>query len=211
MKKTPVLMAALVGLGLARTASAAVLYSNGPVDGTNDGVNIGLNFTVSDSFTLSSTSNVTDIDFASWDYPGEVPASVGWSITSAINGGTVFASGTGAISSTFLFTNSTPRGPYNIYSNDFTANATGLSAGHYYLNLSHALPNTGAFFFWDVNSGPSTAYQTNGVGSLPSETFTINGVSTGRSSVPEPSGSAALAIGLLSIGFLIYRRRRAAE
>jgi hypothetical protein len=212
MKKTPILLAALVALGMARAASASVLYNNGPVNGQLDAFTVNFGFIVSDSFVLGSNSTVTGVDFATWNFPGDTLQSIDWSITSGINGGTTYASGTANPSNNFLFTNNFG---YNMYGNSFSTGSQVLSAGTYYLNLQNASVASGDPVYWDENNGPSSAFDS-GIGNLAnfdlpnttgSETFDIVGSS---SAVPEPSSLAALAIGLGLVGFLIYRRRQTA-
>ena len=67
----------VVLFGLSQQASAAVLYDNGPINGTNDAWKISADGAVSDSFTLSQDSVVTGASFGVWTTNNTV-LSVSW-------------------------------------------------------------------------------------------------------------------------------------
>src|SRR5271157_409096 len=68
-------------------------YDNGPINGTTDAWTINFGYIVSDTFTAPSGSTVTGFSFGVWEFSGDSLTSLQWSITSAENGGTVYASG----------------------------------------------------------------------------------------------------------------------
>ena len=191
---------------------AGPLYENGPINGNTGGWGIGPGETVSDSINLnSSRSNVYAISIGVWEAPGDTLTSLDWSITSAENGGTVFASGTASganLTDTFLFTN---QQGYNIDLITASGLNVGLDAGTYWLNLYHTSGSGGSDIYWDENSGvgcqspgcPSQASDS-AVGTIPSEAFTING-STGGTT-PEPSSLALFGSGVVGLGGLLRRR-----
>ena len=73
------------------SASAQVLYENGPINGEIYAWAINNGYSVSDTFTVSGgNSNVTGLSFGAWLYPGDTIKSVEVSITSGINGGTTY-------------------------------------------------------------------------------------------------------------------------
>ncbi len=164
-------------------ASNVVVYENGPLNGTYDAWTINFGYVVSNSFTLGSGSTVVGFDFYTWGYPGDKPQTVDWSITSAVNGGTVYGSGAGApLANTIISTNG-----YDYQINEDTVSGLNLNlgTGTYYLNLQNAVTSGDNPLYWDENDGagckspgcPSLA-DDNGVGTIGSETFDITGSNT---------------------------------
>jgi len=164
-------------------------YDNGPINGTTDAWTINFGYIVSDTFTAGGT-NVTGFQFGVWEFPGDTMSSVGYSITSGENSGTVYGSGVASGSSlTDTFVSSNQYG-YNID----TITVTGLNVPEtpgtkYWLNLYNAAVPSGDPVFWDENSGvgckgsgcPSSASES-AVGTIAGEAFTIFGTA-----FPEPS------------------------
>lgn len=183
--------------GAASAGDAAVLYSNGPYNGTFGAYTI--NSGLADSFTLTQASTVTGVDFVSWAHPGDTMTSVDWSITPTANS---FPAGTTANVTQSSICAGCAFGYYDINNEIFSTGSVSLAAGAYYLVLQNAVVGNGDQIFWDVNSGPSTAYQTY-AGQIPSETFQILGTT---SAVPEPSTWAMMLAGFLGLGFAGYRR-----
>jgi hypothetical protein len=193
--------------------SAQVLYDNGPINGTTDAWRINFGFIVSDTFALSANSTVGGFDFGAWELPGDSVTSVGWSVTSGEDSGTVYGSGTasgGQITDKFLSTNQLG---YDIDLITVTGLNVSLSGGAYWLNLDNAQVSEGDIF-WDENSGvgcggdngkgagcPSMASASE-VGTIPSEAFTI----TGGGSTPEPSSVMLFGSGILGIAGVLRRK-----
>ena len=176
-------------------------------------------FIVSDSFTLSSNSNITSIDFLSWNVVGDHISSLDWSITSLPNSGTTFDGGTTSVTDVLQSALSPNTFGFDVELNTFTLNAN-LAAGTYYLNLQNAVSVGGNLVGWDQGGGSSDALldgtrlktgdtcldgsgaQTNG---SCAETFRINGTNQ-VTGVPEPLTLSLFGAGLA--GASIIRRRR---
>jgi hypothetical protein len=172
------------------------LYTNGPVSGNNPATgfrSVTGTDTGSDSFGLASASTITSISFGDWVTRGDTPLTVTWSISSAPNGGTIYASGTSSLSSTFFCSASSSCGhnSYDVYTSSFATNAA-LGAGSYWLTFTGATASNGGLSYWDVNGGvgcagtgcPSDAYHNgNDLGTLGSNSFALYGPAP----IPEPS------------------------
>jgi hypothetical protein len=204
---------AVLSLGLAAVPSyAQTLYENGAINGNTDAWPFVFGYIVSDTFTLSSNSTVGGFEFGMWEFPSSTLTSVDWSITSMENGGTTYGSGTVAgnnLTQTYLSTNSYG---YFIYEITATGLNVGLTGGTYWLNLTNAEDNGDVAVYWDENSGagcqssgcPSQA-STNQVGTIASESFTING--TGGGTTPEPGSFVLMVSGVLGLaGVLRWKR-----
>jgi hypothetical protein len=201
-----VTLLAVLCLILAGSASAADLYDNGPTSGDQTAWTINFGLQVSDSFILQHAAPVRGFQFAVWALPGDAATSVDWSI------------GTNPFGSTFGGTACVTAGPgcnstlvqsfltVNAYGYDLDLETvTGLTlplAGSttYYLTLQNAQTAQSAPLYWDENSGRSLAFE-NDYGSIPSESFTINGGTT-----PEPGSLMLLGSGALGLGGLLRRR-----
>ena len=213
--KTLSALLTLLCLALAAVPAAAqVLYDNGPINGTTDAWTINFGFIVSDTFTLSANSTVGGFNFGVWEFPGDVLTSVGWTISTGENGGTLLGSGTVSgknLTDQFISTNQ-----YGYAIDEITATGlnVGLSGGTYWLNLQNAMVPDGDPVFWDENSGvgcggsdgkgsncPSMASES-ALGTLFSESFTI----TGSGTTPEPSSVMLFGSGILGLAGLVRRK-----
>ena len=174
-----------------------VIYENGPIDGNTLGWVINFGFAVADSFTVQTTSNITGMSFGAWLFPGDVLQSVEVSITSAPFGGTAYFDHTLSVIQSGCESN----GGFNVCTETATLSVT-LNAGTYWLELRNGFVNTGDPVYWDQNSGvgchsqdcPSQAVESS-VGTIPSESFSIAGYSTG----PPPPPPCFQAQGNLQI------------
>ncbi len=161
------------------------LYDNGPINGTTDAWAINSGFVVSDTFTVPGSGGpITGLSFGAWAFPGDVLRTVEISISSqALGGGTIYSD------QVVNFTQSGCSGNqygFNICT-ETSGNLSGpnLAAGTYWVNLQNAVVNSGDPIYWDENSGigcngqgcPSEASE-NSVGTIPSEAFTVLGVTT---------------------------------
>ena len=192
-------------------------YDNGPINGTDFAWTINFGYVVSDTFYAGGPT--TGFAFGAWEIPGDRLTSVGWSITTAANGGTIIGSGTarttggsgGTLTDSYLFFNS-----QSFLVDQITVtglNAATSSGSTYWLNLFNASVPSGDPIYWDQNSGvgctgthcPSLADELS-VGPIPSEAFTISGTTT--STTPEPSGIMLLGSGVLGLGGVLRRKLR---
>src|SRR5271167_3652725 len=200
--KTRIALLTILCLALAAVPASAQnwTYDNGPINGTTDAWTINFGYIVSDTF-VAAGSSVTGFSFGTFQFPGDIMLSVDWSITSGENSGTVFGSGTASgnnLTDKFLSQNQ-----FGYVINEITVtglNTAVTSGTTYWLNLQNAVIQSGDPVFWDENSGvgcmskgcPSSASES-AVGTIPSESFTING----GGSTPEPTSIMLFASGIL--------------
>ena len=219
MKLRIVLLTIILCLALAAVpASAQVLYDDGPINGTTDAWTINYGYVVGDTFTLSANSTVGGFNFGVWEFPGDVMTSVDWSITSQYDGGTVYGSGTANgknLTDQFISLN---QYGYNIDKSTVSNLNVPLSSGTtYWLNLQNASVPSGNPVYWDENSGlgctgddghgggcPSMA-SNGGIGTIPAESFDINGTG-GGGTTPEPSSILLFGSGMLGLAGVLRRK-----
>ncbi|MBI3467110.1 MAG: PEP-CTERM sorting domain-containing protein [Planctomycetes bacterium] len=194
-------------LGCMNSANAAVVYDNGPINGTaGNAVAISGGWDTSTSFTLSGATTFTGAQVALWATMGETPVSLAWSIGTTAFGSEV-ASGVAALSNTFVMDFIAFPTSYSIYESQFALSGT-AGAGTYWVTLSNGLATAGSLD-WDTNFGPSASATRNlGLGiapiNVPSQSFQVFGDPV--AAVPEP---ASLAIwGLGGIGMAVAARRK---
>jgi hypothetical protein len=189
-----------LGALVSGTTHAALVYDNGPINGTINAWRVDSGFSVSDSFTVSSQTSLTSAQIGLWVTPGAIPISVQWSF-----GTTAFASDISSGTSVLV---NAPAGQslfYDLYRSDLLISGL-LSAGSYWFTLQNAAGSTGDGIYWDENDGPSSAqFDTPiGGGELPgSESFQLYGETA---PVPEPSTCIAGALLLLPFGLQGIRR-----
>jgi len=197
-------------------AYAEVLYKNGPVNGicdiehcNVDAWTINFGFSVTDSFTMSSSSTIQGFNFAFWLLPGDTLTSVDWAVgkcefCSDLARGT--ASGPN-LTTSFMKTN---QYGYNIWAIGITGLNIPVSGGlpdAYWLTVENAVVPSGDPVYWDENDGPSMAYTEciqNGSGCIPSESFNIVGI-PGTGTTPEPSSIILLGSGILGLAGVLRR------
>lgn len=195
-------VAVMVSL-LGAPAWANLLYDNGSINAIN-GYSISSIWQISDSFTLSSASNLTDVQIGLWYYPNFTPTSVDWLIGTAPFLSDI-SSGTGNLTNVFQGTNTYG---YDLYESTFSLSAA-LGGGTYWLTLLNAVgTDVGNLVYWDNNNGPSQAWGRNTINpniqsQLGSESFQIYGTT---SAVPEPTTMLLLGSGL--IGLAGYGRKK---
>ena len=95
----------------------------------------------------------------------------------------------------------TADGSYDVNADTFAISAP-LTAGSYWFQLDAAVASDSSNVYWDLNGGPSTAYQSSN-GQIASQAFELDG-----GSVPEPTTLGLLGAGMA--GIFIARRRRLA-
>src|SRR5271166_1637067 len=192
-------------------------YDNGPINGGEAAWTINFGYTVSDSYVAGGTL-VTGFAFGAHEFPGDTVTSVEWILSTGPCSnpqggcGTVLGSGTASgnnLTDKFL--------SYNQFGYQIdlitvsNLNVLENSGTEYWLTLANAVLPSGDPVFWDENSGkgchsngcPSTAYE-NTIGTIPSESFTING--TGGGTTPEPSSIMLFGSGV--VGLLAVLRRK---
>jgi len=204
-------------LVLAAPALAQWSYENGPINGNVDAWTINFGYTVSDSYVAGGTS-VNGFAFGARELPGDTMTGVDWILSTGPCSnpqggcGTILGSGTASgnnLTDKFL--------SYNQFGYQIdlitvsNLNVPENSGTEYWLTLANAVLPSGDPVFWDENSGkgchsngcPSTAYE-NTIGTIPSESFTING--TGGGTTPEPSSIMLFGSGV--VGLLAVLRRK---
>jgi len=195
---------------VALPALADTIYDNGAINGTTDGWTVNFGFVVSDTFTVGAGgATITGLNFGAWTFPGDVLLNAQVSITSSEFGGTTYFNGV------VNFTQSGCSGNqygYNVCTESGTFSGPSLAAGTYWLDLQNAVVNDGDPIYWDENSGASSASE-NSVGTVPSESFTVLGTTTGTTTtgtgsgtVPEPSSIMLFGSGILGLAGVLRRK-----
>jgi hypothetical protein len=201
------LLAALCLTLAVSSASAQILYDNGPVNGETDAWTINYHYVVTDSFTLTApTNNVQQLQFWAWLTPGDTAMSVEALITTQTLGGNTLFDQVLNLTQSNCFVNHTS--PSFDVCLETTSLSVQLGRGTDWLQLKNALATNGDPMYWDENSGlgcggndgqgggcRSLAYE-NFVGTIPSEAFTLDGPS---GTLPEPSGVMVM----LGAGFFV--------
>jgi hypothetical protein len=208
MKTFALTLFALLLAGLPATAS--ILYSNGPVNGTSTAYYIDV-YVVSDQFTPSG-SDMTGFEIAEWVDSGVTPLTFDWAVGSAAFGndvasGVATIGGAGNATATLLcqsgaaFNGGTCGASfgYDVYQVDVSTGPITVSAGDW-LTLTGATDNEDLRDAWDMNSGPSQA-EHNTLGSVPSESFSIT-----SGAVPEPSTLMLFGCGFLGLAAVLRRK-----
>jgi hypothetical protein len=224
------LLFSIICLALAVVPASAQLlnlYDNGPMNGQVSAWAINNGFSVSNSFTLSSGSNnsqlngagppaarvsneLENVTFEAWVSPGDTITSVGVQIGTSAYDNSLFD---GVVSLTQA--NCTANGlGYNVCSETGNFNGPTLPNGNYWLTLGNATDTSGDPVFWDENSGvgcqslgcPSQG-QESGIGSIPSESFDLSGTTVAGGSTPEPGTLALLGTGIAGLAVLLRRKR----
>ena len=208
---------------LSTPASAGVLYNNGPINGHIDAWSISYGNIMSDSFTLTAASTLSEVDLGIWIHPtaGDAPSYLKWRIGDSVPDYLL-----GPLGDTAFLTNSLScshsiscgGNAFDVYASSFSLPNIALGPGTYYLTLDFGVTSFGDSLFWDVNNGPSVAYR-NGVDMKDSieigpgsnsDAFRILGTSDEPpAGVPEPASTATLLSGLALVAGLARRKMRA--
>jgi len=229
-----VLLASLLALATLPAAAGPILFDNtnlSPTYNTN-GWSINQGFSVTDSFTLTQNSTLTGVTFVTWTnpgnaFPGDTVTSVDWAITDNAFGGATEDSGTATgLPNTFIETNTNTNG-YDVLQQSFDISPYVLGPGTYWLQFGDAVSAQSGPVYWDESDGAASA-DLSGFGSIPSESFQIEGVlggtpsgipgdpgtpaSGGPTVVPEGSSFSYLLIGAIAIlGYGFFRKRNTAK
>ena len=159
------LIATLLAFGSTAAMAGTVVYNNGVPNG-EDAWTINFGFWVEDSFLLTHSTTLTQVEFAAWLFPGDALTKVQWTIFPAGAGvgmmhtGTANVFGLGACGT-------------NCEEESFSLPSLTLPAGTYYLRLQNAVVTNGDPAYWAESGGKSTAYQGTTVGTIPSESFQV--------------------------------------
>jgi hypothetical protein len=130
--------AAAALLAVAGHVNAGTVYSNGPLNGNANAYIIGGGQSISDSFSVSSPTNLVGAQVGVWVSPGAAPVSLHWSIgTSAL--GSDVSSGISNLTNTFAFTNSTH---FNVFESTFPLNGAVAPGNTYWLTISFGSTTT---------------------------------------------------------------------
>jgi hypothetical protein len=150
------------------------------------------------------------VDFGGWVFSGDSFSSVDWSISTS----STFTAPTTTAATTNVFDFNNGQG-YDIYTESFSTGSITLGPGTYYLTLENAVTADGQEAFWDINNGPSVAYESS-IGNVNgylepgsnSDSFDIYGTSSGPV-IPEPSSLLLMGSGLLSFAGMMRRKLKA--
>lgn len=172
-----------------------MVYTNGPINGSINAINVGANNEVTDSFAITGPLDLAAAGVGLWSTDGSMPQDISWSIGTTPYGSDV-SSGSSVLSdslSSIAGFNTFP-----IYEATFAISGA-VTTGTYYLTLSNSTPSA---YGWDENNGPSLAFM-NGSNPIGSEAFRLF-----DSAAPD----ATSTLGLLAIGlgaaFVAARRER---
>jgi len=201
--KTLALIGASFVIFAASSAEAQIAYTNGGIDGTISGWTINNGYAVTNSFTLSSTTTITGFTFGGWTFAGDTMTSVDWGISSSVD---YAISGTASLTKGSGGTNGMG---YDVYEYGSLIAPLTLAAGTYYFGLQNVVTSGNAYGYWDVNNGPSVAFENqlgnvNGYLSAGSNSTAFTLLSSG---VPEPASWAMMLGGFGLVGGAMRRRR----
>ena len=203
----PLLMVCLT----ATSAWGQILYENGPINGEINAWTVNNGFVVADTFTISGgNSTVGGLSIGAWLTPGDVLQSAEVSITEFPISGTVYFDQTVSFTQSGCFLNNFG---FDVCTETSSFNGPTLNNGTYWVNLQNAVSADGNPVYWDENDGigchsvgcPSEA-DNGGLGTLPSEAFTILGTATGTGSTPEPDSLLLFASGVVSSIMMLRRK-----
>ena len=224
-----ILTLSLTILCLALTASAGTIFSEGPIDGNDNGFfvtgpsfpNIGGTYQdISNGFVAANSGSANDFEWGEWSVGAPTAFSVTFGTGAFVNNGGLtgcpggncqfdFAQNAG--NSTLLFTNSFGYGIYDVKVN-LNADINMVAGSTYWVTVSNATDagNDGTQA-WDIpnggSGGPATCnFRQSGVNDgdcgLGGESFTISSGTT----TPEPSSILLFGSGILGLAGVLRRK-----
>jgi hypothetical protein len=211
LRITSLSLLTILCLALRVPAFAGDIYDNGPSNGTSNAYFIDV-YAVTDSFTVTSNFTMRDDILLFWVPAGAIPLTVDWSVGTSSFGSDVGSGINTPIGASLVCSSGQPFNGgicgggfgYDVYNATVNTGNINLSPGTtYWLTATGATDSFGGRDAWDINSGPSLAFH-NLLGSVPSESFTIEG--TPSSTTPEPSSIMLFGSGILGLAGILRRR-----
>jgi hypothetical protein len=219
---TPLFAIAVLTAFASHAKADTTLYTNGPTNGTYSALEITGTTALEDSFTLTSASTLTGVQFGNWVLNGETGLSVGWAIVGSEASLTPFCPTCSGMATLTEVTSPVTNGDYYVVDQSFLLPDVNLAAGTYWLELfDEQTSGVDEIAFWDENGGPSSVWYslygdlsgsncasiTNQPAGSCSNAFTIFGTAaTTTSPTPEPTSLALLGSAALLLGAEIRRR-----
>jgi hypothetical protein len=134
--------------------SGDVIYDNGGDLGISAEQIAGQTL-VSDSFSISSNTMLSEVRFSNWLHTGDTASSIHWWVTTGPFSGVTNASGIALL--TPLGSQSNPYGYVQVWQS-FTLPSLMMQSGSYWLQLGLEQVSHFDYGYWGLSSGPSQAY-----------------------------------------------------
>lgn len=185
-----------------------VLYDNGGDLGISAEQIAGMTL-VSDSFSLSSDTFITEVRFSNWLKAGDSASSIRWWITTGPFSGVTNASGTAVL--TPLESQTNPYGYSQVWQS-FSLPSQMTPAGTYWLQLGGEQVSHFDYGYWGLSAGPSQAYlldkSPQGSGTpvaISSQSFQILGASSVSLSIQPTNNGVVLTWPAIGVPFRLLQ------
>jgi hypothetical protein len=200
------LCGAVIVLGGSTQARSGEVYSNGLVNGAAASYGITGMLTVTDSFTVGSSTSLTMAQVGLWDHhtSSSAPLSLNWSIGTTPFGSDISSAVNATLKDTFKFTSAFG---FDIYESTFSITGSVKPGTTYWLTLTNGIDPNGSGPFWDVTSGPSKVLL--GPAGIAPDTGSNSFQLFGSTVVPEPTGLALCGFAVAAVGLRAWRKRGA--
>lgn len=179
----------------ASAAEGQALFSNFPVSGQISAFQVNGGYSASNSFTLTSSSTIGEVNFGAWVSTGDSVNGVTWAV-----GTTPYDTslGSGAAGATSSYDLSNVDG-FDVDTVSFAISSITLPAGTYYLTLSTATSASGNPVYWDIDNGvgidawdssyghvsaANACFQTVGISGTCASSFQLLSTSPGLTALP---------------------------